>query len=593
MFVQALAQFADTNEDVRESLQDEAWEERPVPYLIELAKDGTFLNITSRMKEVPRGKKMASIPQALSIPRSPVNRNSGHHPLLGADDISYVLGVGAWTKAKDKEKQSEHHKAFVELITKAAEATKDPALQACKQFYERPDEIEKARAALGDAKPGSIVGLSVGGPVVSGPVVQAYWREHYKQAFSERVESGGMGECLISGMFGPIAPTHEKIKGVSSLGGQSSGVSLMSFDKEAFRSYGWEQNQNSPVSPGRAMAYVLALNHLLRSDKGHRRDVAGVGFIFWLTNPENFDPFLLLDKPDVAQVKALLNLDPDATPDPNQFYLAGVTGNGGRLRVLYWVTDSLQRIKRNLGHWHEQLRVAGFDYGPIQLWQLLRSLDREGEPPKHRIVALMRRAIEGRAQPLGYETLTKLLGRLRIPKEISENNPVAAARWGLLRLCINDIIYAQNNNKKGEEFMTENLDPAQTNPAYVCGRLLAEYEGLQYRAFRSAGESQVNVSVADRYYSLASTYPAIAFPKVEVLGKKHLRKLQRENRGAAIAIEQRLQELYLQLEKTSGYRYPAMLSLEDQGRFALGYHHQRAHSFAQAKARKESKEEEN
>ena len=592
MFVQALAQFADTNEDVRESLQDEAWEERPVPYLIELAKDGTFLNITSRMKEVPRGKKMASVPQALSIPRSPVNRNSGHHPLLGADDISYVLGVGAWTKAKDKEKQSGHHEAFVEFITKAAEATKGPALQACKQFYERPDEIEKARAALGDAKPGSIVGLSVGGPVVSGPVVQAYWREHYKQAFSERVESGGMGECLISGMFGPIAPTHEKIKGVSSLGGQSSGVSLMSFDKEAFRSYGWEQNQNSPVSPGRAMAYVLALNHLLRSDKGHRRDVAGVGFIFWLKNPENFDPFLLLDKPDIAQVKALLNLDPDATPDPNQFYLAGVTGNGGRLRVLYWVTDSLPRIKRNLGEWHEQLRVAGFDYGPIQLWQLLRSLDREGEPPKHRMVAVMRRAIEGRAQPLGYETLTKLLGRLRIPKEISENNPVAAARWGLLRLCINDIIYAQNNNKKGEEFMTENLDPAQTNPAYVCGRLLAEYEGLQYSAFRSAGESQVKVSVADRYYSLASTYPAIAFPKVEVLGKKHLRKLQRENRGAAISIEQRLQELYLQLEKESGYRYPALLSLEDQGRFALGYHHQRAHSFAQAKARKESKEEE-
>ena len=140
--------------------------------------------------------------------------------------------------------------------------------------------------------------------------------------------------------------------------------------------------------------------------------------------------------------------------------------------------------------------------------------------------------------------------------------------------------------------MTENLDPAQTNPAYVCGRLLAEYEGLQYSAFRSAGESQVKVSVADRYYSLASTYPAIAFPKVEVLGKKHLRKLQRENRGAAISIEQRLQELYLQLEKESGYRYPALLSLEDQGRFALGYHHQRAHSFAQAKARKESKEEE-
>lgn len=588
MFVQALAQFADTNEAVRNALQDEAWEERPVQYLIELAKDGSFLNLVERMTQVPRGKKMVSIPQMLLAPRSPVNRNSGHHPLLGADDIAYVLGIGAWTKAKDKEKHHEHYEAFIQLIAKAADATNDSALLSCKQFYKQPDQIEKARAALADAKTGSVVALSVDGPVVLRPSIQAYWREHYNQAFSERVESGGTGECLISGVFGPIAPTHEKIKGVSSLGGQASGVSLMSFDKEAFRSYGWEQNQNSPVSPGRAMAYVLALNHLLRSGNGHRTDKAGVAFIFWLKNPEDFDLSSLLDKPDVSQIEALLKPE-DVDADPNQFYFAGVTGNGGRLRVLYWVTDSLPRIKHNLGEWFEQLRVSGFEEEPVRFWQLLHALDREGEPPKHRVIALMRRAIEGRRQPLGYEILTKLLGRLRLPEEISQHTPVSAARWGLLRLCINDIIHVQ---LKGEKFMTESLDPAQTNAAYVCGRLLAEYEGLQYSAFRSAGESPVNVSVADRYYSLASTYPAIAFPKVEVLGKKHLRKLQRLNHGAAVAIDQRLQELHLLLEKAAGYRFPSMLSLEDQGRFALGYHNQRAHSFAQAKARKESKEEE-
>ncbi len=58
----------------------------------------------------------------------------------------------------------------------------------------------------------------------------------------------GVAECLISGRTGPVAPTHEKIKGLANLGGQSTGVSLMSFDKEAFRSYGWDQCDNSPVS---------------------------------------------------------------------------------------------------------------------------------------------------------------------------------------------------------------------------------------------------------------------------------------------------------------------------------------------------------
>jgi hypothetical protein len=40
-------------------------------------------------------------------------------------------------------------------------------------------------------------------------------------------------------------------------------------------------NCNSPVSPSRATAYVLALNDLLKAGSAHRRDHAGIGFIFW------------------------------------------------------------------------------------------------------------------------------------------------------------------------------------------------------------------------------------------------------------------------------------------------------------------------
>jgi CRISPR-associated protein Csd1 len=77
----------------------------------------------------------------------------------------------------------------------------------------------------------------------------------------------------------------------------------------------------------------------------------------------------------------------------------------------------------------------------------------------------------------------------------------------------------------------------------------------------------------------------IAFPRIVDLGQKHLRKLRRDKAGAAFAIDQRIQELC----EIVGGSFPAMLSLEDQGRFALGYHHQRAHSMAQAKANKEAK----
>jgi CRISPR-associated protein Csd1 len=582
VLVQALTQYAETR--LIAQLQDEAWEEKPIPYLIELAMDGTFLSVVERKMEVVRGKKTVSVPQPLAVPRSPVNRNMGLHPLLSADDIKYVLGAGAWTKAGEQENNAERHKAFVDLIGKAAHATADPALQACVAFYSKPDQLDKARSAMKEAKPGSLVALSVNGPIVQRPAVHAFWCQHYRKAFDERLETGGSGECLVTGEFGPIAPTHEKIKGVSSLGGQAAGVSLMSFDKPAFRSYGWEQNQNSAVSPHAAMAYVLALNDLLRPGNGHRKDIAGVGFIFWLKREEEFPVFDFLDRPVLEQVDRLLKLDQGTDLDPNAFYMAGVSGNGGRLRVRYWVTDSLPRIKRNLGEWFAGLRVSGFrdSPDPVRFWQLLQAIDREGEPPAHRVIALLRRALEGRSQPLGHEMLVAALEPLR---HAGKPTP---ERLGLVRLCVNDLIHVQ---QKGEKEMTENLDPEQRNPAYLCGRLFAEYESLQSTAFREAGESMVNVSVADRYYGLASTYPAIAFPKMAVLGKKHLRKLQRDKKGAAVAIDQRIQELHLGIEQSGGYKFPRMLSLEDQGRFSLGYYHQRAHSIAQAMAKKQEKQQ--
>ena len=133
--------------------------------------------------------------------------------------------------------------------------------------------------------------------------------------------------------------------------------------------------------------------------------------------------------------------------------------------------------------------------------------------------------------------------------------------------------------------MTESLDPGQRHPAYLCGRLLAVYEGLQYQA-----QGEVGQNIVDRYFTLVSTYPALAFPKIEYLGKKHLQKLRREKPGARVAIEKEVDRLCGEIELACGYRFPQALDLDGQGRFALGYHHQRAHHMAQAR---EYKQQEN
>ncbi len=589
MLVQALADYADNY--LAKELGDAAWESKPVPWMLEISAQGTFLNLVSRMGTITRGKRQVQFPLEMRVPRSPVNRNSGEHPLLGTDDIAYVLGPGPWTpdKAADREKAERHHEAFVALMIKSAQETCDFALKACAKFFAVPEEVEKARQALGEAKPGALVALSVGGPRVEREQVQHFWRKHYGAAFAERME-GNQGECMISGTFGAIAPTHEKIKGVSSLGGQPSGVALMSFDKEAFRSYGWEQNQNSPISPDRALAYVLALNDLLKLDKGRRKDIAGIGFLCWLKNPEDIDALNLLERADPDEVKRLLNFHPRSDPDPNRFYMIGVSGNGARLRVRCWADLALVEVKRNLQDWFRQLKVEypWADPPPPQRWQLCYAIDRNGEPPERDVLALLRRGIEG--QPLGYSTLAAALARLRHPvgngtnaKEKSDPMSLQRLRipMGLIRMCLNDL-----SRQKGKDEMSEGLDSTCAIPAYVCGRLMAEYENLQ----RASSESEVNSSVLDRYFGLASTYPAVAFPKVGILGQKHLRKLRRDRPSAAWAIDARLQELHALLNPTDTGAYPAKLGLEGQGLFALGYYHQKAWSTAQARDRKQANE---
>jgi len=126
MLVQALAEYADHY--LADELNDAAWEMKPVPWSLEISRQGRFLNATPRMTTETRGKKQVQVPMQMSVPRSPVNRNSGEHPLLGTDDIAYVLGVGPWTpdKPADKEKAEKHHEAFVALIGKAAKETVAP-----------------------------------------------------------------------------------------------------------------------------------------------------------------------------------------------------------------------------------------------------------------------------------------------------------------------------------------------------------------------------------------------------------------------------------------------------------------------------------
>jgi len=67
--------------------------------------------------------------------------------------------------------------------------------------------------------------------------------------------------------------------------------------------------------------------------------------------------------------------------------------------------------------------------------------------------------------------------------------------------------------------------------------------------------------------------------------QSHLAKLRKERPGTHVALQTRLENILARL-----HTFPAVLTLEEQGIFAVGYYHQRAEDRAAAMARKKQKE---
>ena len=111
------------------------------------------------------------------------------------------------------------------------------------------------------------------------------------------------------------------------------------------------------------------------------------------------------------------------------------------------------------------------------------------------------------------------------------------------------------------------LDSENHSPAYRLGRLFATLEKVQEEA--SPG---LNATIRERYYGAASSTPVSVFTTLLRLKNHHLAKLT--NRGRAINFERLIGEIMGGLSD-----FPRHLTLPEQGRFALGYYHQRQDFF--------------
>lgn len=561
---------------------DPFFETKPVRWLIVISGGGVFVQLL-KLGDERRG-------MAYSVPKK-VGGNAGGVATFGVDNPRFVLGHMEGTP--DHKKLSRDLSAFSDLMARAAkEKPEAAAFQAAAAFYQSPSELEAARhaATTEGVKDGDRVAVAVASaqniPLFDSPAGREFWRDYRKtqEAAKPRQEAA---PCLACGEPKPPVLTAEKLMGIPN--GQPSGTALVSFDKDAFQSLGWDQNKNAPVCEECSFAYTRGLNHLL--DRGNtprtRVDQGGVAFQFWLDSGsaggfiENW-----FEAPDSEEAERILAAArtgqlPAGVPDRRLFAL-GLRGNGGRAVVTDWFDTSLADAYRNLATWFGDLEVRlarderekGTTYrhtGELarapRLWVLCRATARGDDEISPRTpAALFRAALRGERLPLFIaESCIR-----RLPLD-GFDDFFTPARIGLIRCTL-------NRRNRGERELMAGLDPENNQPAYLCGRLLATLEAIQY-----AGVGDVGASIVDRYYGKASTAPALVFGPLLTLAQSHLGAIN--NDGTRINLDRELSEIIGRL----GPNLPKTLDLESQGRFAIGYYHQKAHRFAEIQRRRDER----
>ena len=541
-----------------------------IGFCVLLNRDGSVASVEDlRADDRKRSPRMLLVPQA-------VKRTAGISPNFLWDKSAYVLGV----TAGEGKRTADEHAAFRAHHAEWIADTDDPGLLALLRFLENwtteafapplwPEELRDQNIvfALADEYRERFLH--------DRPAARELWRCIKAEGASDPQT------CLVTGIPGPVARLHPSIKGV--WGAQSSGASLVSFNLDAFTSYGHDQGDNAPVSEAAAFAYGTVLNRYLDKDSGHRIQIGDASTVFWadcsdMTLAEEAEVFFaaMLDpaaeeKLAASQIHSRLDairngqhlsqIAPELA-EGVRFHVLGLAPNAARLSVRFYWQDDFGRLTANFQRY---LADTAIDPPPRDgwppLWRYLLELasqgKRENVPP---LIAgeWLRAILTGSPYPLTL--MSTALMRIRADGEVN------ALRCAMLKSVL------IRNFKSKEAPMA--LDPANTNKGYVLGRLFAVYEEVQ----RAALGGNVNATIKDKFYGAASASPQKVFAALNSGSQNHFTKLRKQSPGRAVNLDKLIASIMEQMNPGAD-PIPATLPTADQALFAIGYYHQRSDFF--------------
>lgn len=553
MLLQKLKEYADERLELPPTL----YTSTPVRYIIDLDIDGSLRSAVPTDTAVPKDRALARGARRLA---PEVVRSAGIKPLLLADTAEYTLGL---TRDDGKPARvAAQHDAYMALLARCVAATGEATVAAVDRFL-HDEPLTKLRLPDGYDAGGKITFAVWEGArhtfPIDLPAVHAFWAaENDRGAAGARVL-----QCLVCGTQRPAMESFDlKVKGVP--GGQSSGTSLVSINAAAFESYNQGRGYSSPICAECAERFTRGVNDLIAGDRTHIR-VADTVTVFWTREETGFDA-MVITNPEPEQVRnyiaALRTGGRIPSVDDTAFYAATLSASGGRTVVRDWIDTTVGEMKRSLGAWFLAQQVVGL-YGeeprPLGVTALGAATVRElRDLPVTTVRALVRAALT--RAPVPSALLAQAVRRTQAEQAVTR------PRAALIKLAITP------RDRPEEEQMIA-LQPNHPDPAYHSGRLLAVLEQAQRLAIQG-----IKATIVDRFFGAASTRPRSVFPTLVRGAQPHLSKLHRDRPGAGRALDNRLQDVLAAIPD-----FPAVLTLEQQGLFILGYYHQRAYDRAAAR----------
>jgi CRISPR-associated protein Csd1 len=570
--------------DPKKRLPAYGFEDKPIPYIIEITLDGELVGIRPTWNEAKKPvAKMQLVPQG-------VKKTSGVAANLLWDTFEYVLGVD--TKGKP-ERVREQHAAFrARIHALPASAQADPGIVAINRFLDQFSAESAARLPewpkLLETNPNMSFQLHKEDYLIcQRPEVSAVC-----QPDPESDDASAQALCLITGETGPLERLHSSIKGV--WGAQSSGANIVSFNADAYLSYGKEQGENAPVSKRAAFAYTTALNALLQKESGQRVQVGDSSTVFWAAKDSEFetaipDAFGEFPKDEwdrgVNAVKKLYNWVHDgkavALEGDTRFFVLGLAPNAARIAIRFWATLPLRELAPRMVQHFEDLKIVQPPFAPEypSLFRLLTACAVQGKADNilpNLGGEIMRAVLAGTPYPATL--FNAAIRRCHAEQEVGYLRAAIIKAW-INRQTRLHSSFASPSASPGKEICVM-LDPQNQTTGYLLGRLFAVLERLQEKAANPEDlpNTKLNATIRDRYFGAAATSPLMVFTTLMKLQVHHVSKLKKfssKTHGAAVFYENLIGEIIAPFKGT----FPNQMALDEQGLFFIGYYHQRQDFF--------------